>query len=329
MARQHMTLFNVLQGFTLGRGASVSRGGKSATRNFSPQPFPRREGLRKITPEELLSVRVPVVRIIEGRIEGYQRKFTPRKARAIARWLEANRADYLRTMPVIEISVTPDGEAFYTDGQHRAAGAVMAGLPLRAVITRRSQSEARRLFALQGKATRPSRDLLIIDSEGPFEEYIQDAITSDNHPWSCLITSAQNGSSKTKISPTAAHTMLQIYIRGINQSAARAVGTVTDPGQFDKKSADLLADLILCFGKKTSNPLAYSAIALRAISLTARAVLMDRVPHPEDLERWYRHMPKFEFRDYAYLKSSNELADKMIKHWNFRMPPNRKATRLD
>lgn len=325
----HMTLYNLLQGFTMGRGASVARGGKPATGTFKPEAFPRREGLRKITPGQLLSVRVPVARIANGRIEGYQRKFKAAKARAIARWLHDNRAEYIRTMPVIEISVLPDGQAFYTDGQHRAAGAVIEGVPIRAVITRRTVEEARRLFTLQGLATRPPRSLLIIDSDGPFEEYIQDALTCDNHKWSKLITSTESGKSSTKMSPTTAFTLLQIYVIGRLSPAGRDIGQNIDAGKFDVDAADQLAALVSAFGQKSTNRMAHSAIGLRAIALTARQVFRNQEPHADDFNRWLRIMPAFQFSDYAYLRSSKELADQMIKYWNVRLPKNRKAQRLD
>lgn len=327
--RSHMTLYNLLQGFTMGRGASVSRGGKPATGEFKPEPFPRREGLRKITPGQLLSVRIPVTRIMNGKIEGYQRKFSAGRARSIARWLHNNRTEYLRTLPVIEISVLEDGTAFYTDGQHRAAGAVIEGVPIRAVITRRTIEEARRLFTLQGLAIRPPRNLLIINSDGPFEEYIQDAITCENHKWSKLITSTESGKSHTKMSPTTAFAMLQIYVVGRLSPAGRDVGQNIDEGKFDIDAADQLAALVSSFGSKSTNRLAYSAIGLRAIALTARQVFRNQEPHADDFNRWLRIMPAFQFSDYAYLRSSNELADMMIKYWNVRLPKSRKAQRID
>lgn len=327
--RAHMTLFNLLQGYTIGRGAPLSRGGKPATGGLAPQALPRREGLRTITPAQLLSVRVPVARIRNGNIEGYQRTFSAKKARAVGRWLMDNKTEYMQTLPVIEISTLPDGMAFYTDGQHRAAGAVIANVPIRAVITRRTIEQARRLFTLQGLATRPSRNLLIIDSDGPFEEYIQDALTRDDHKWSHLISASQSGSSSTRMSPTAAFGMLQIFVRGRNSPAGRDVGQNIDPSIFDQDAADLLADLMTTFGSKTTNPLAFSAIPLRAIALCARAVFMNREPHADDFQRWLRRMPAFQFASYAYLKSSNELANMMIKDWNKGLPVNRKAQRID
>jgi hypothetical protein len=90
-----------------------------------------------------------------------------------------------------------------------------------------------------------------------------------------------------------------------------------------------LAALISVFGRKDTNKLAFSAIGLRAIALTARQVFRNQEPHGDDFNRWLRIMPAFQFSDYAYLRSSNELADQMIKYWNVRLPKNRKVQRLD
>lgn len=331
----HLTLYSLLQGHQLRQGAPISRGGMPATKGLQPKRFPKGEGLKTLAPEELLSVLVPVARIRHGKIEGYQRSFNATKARAIGKWIEDNKTGkaYLKMLPVIEISVVgtsgDDYVAFYTDGQHRAAGAVIAGHPIRAVITKRTPDEARRLFTLQGKATRPSRNLLIIDSDGPYEEYIQDAMTSDNHPWSNLITNAVSGSSKNRMSATAAFTMLQIYIRGKISPAGRDVGNVTDQMEFSREDADELAIFMAAFGTRVSNPVAYSSVGLRAIALTARAVFKSRERHDGDFNRWITRMPTFNFANYIYLKSSTELADQMIRFWNHRMPAERKAARID
>lgn len=59
-----LTLFDVLQGMSLGRGPAVSRGGKPATNNLKPKPFPVNiQGVYLASPRELLSVKVPVLRI--------------------------------------------------------------------------------------------------------------------------------------------------------------------------------------------------------------------------------------------------------------------------
>lgn len=329
---QHMTLFSLLSGHTLGRGPSVQRGGKPATGNLKPGRFPRGEGLKTLKPQELLAVRVPKTRIVNGKIEGYQRNFNAEKARSIARWIAANPDDYIKTLPVIEISIVGTGNdfyAFYTDGQHRGAGGVISVMPIRAVITRRTEDEARRLFTLQGKASRVSSNLLIIDSDGPFEEYIQDALTDEAHPWAKLISSSINGSSANRISASAAFTMLQIYVRGKYTPPGRIIGNNPDTDEFDKKAADELATLMSVFGTRTSNPLAYSSTGLRAIARSARAILMDHERHVDDWNRWLRHMPIFRFADYAYLKSNIEMANALIKHWNKQLPAKRKIRLID
>jgi hypothetical protein len=323
----YLSLYEILQGLSLGRGASIDRGGKPATQNLKPEPFPtNREGVFKMKPEQLLSVRVPVARIRNGEIEGYQRVLVPMKARSMYRWLKANEKTYYKVLPAVEVSICEDHCAYYTDGQHRAAGGIMAKLPIKVIVTRRTFEEARQLFALQGRALRPSRNLLIIDSDGPFEEYIQDALTSNDHPWSRLISASQSGGSKNRISVTTAYTLLRIYVAGKNSPAGRDVGKNTDPTEFDQSAADQFATLLAAFGTRQTNPLAFGSISLRAIAIAARAIFRNAAHEvvPDDQGRWIRLMPQFQFSTYLHLKNSTELANHLIRFWNKRLSDSRK-----
>src|SRR5436305_6176422 len=117
-SNQFLTMHSLLSGLQLRQGAHVSRGGMPMHRNLNPKPFPMREGQVVLTPQQLLSVRVPQARIRHGSIEGYQKPFDARRARQIAKWMEANKDEYMKTLPAIEISI--DGnQAYATDGQHR------------------------------------------------------------------------------------------------------------------------------------------------------------------------------------------------------------------
>jgi hypothetical protein len=289
---------------------------------MTPKPPPLREGLITLAPEELLSIRIPLQRVEDDVIKGYQRHLTAYKARSFARWIISN-PDYLVVLPVIEISLDGDGNFFYTDGQHRGAGAVIAKQNLRAVFTKRTESEARRLFALQAKASKPSRNVLILDGDGPFEEYIQDAVTNDDHPWARLITSSHTGHSRSKMSATAAMVLLRIYVA---RTAHQGQNTGADISErFDKAAADELSMLVSVFGTRVTNPAAFQASSLRAIGETARQVFRERERHPGDLERWIRRMPGFPFARYAYLNSYAPLSDKMIEYWNKNLPEKRKV----
>ena len=275
--------------------------------------FPKREGLMTLAPEQLLAIRIPVQRVTDGDIKGYQRHLSKDKARKTARWLQEN-PDYMKKLGVVEVSLTADG-AFYTDGQHRGAGAVIARLPIRVVVTKRTTEEARALFALQAKASRPSRNVLIFDGDGIYEEYIQDAVTDENHPWNKLISTSQQGSSTTRMSATAANGMLRIYF-GQRPSGFK---DTMDEERFDKVDADRLATLMSCFGTRQSNPLAYGSVQLRAIAAVARKVFMERPSDADDVDRWVRQMSAFPFTQYAYLRSQTDIMGKMVDRWNKRL----------
>jgi hypothetical protein len=296
----------------------------SVVDDIKPAALIRIEGLHTLSPEQLLNVRIPLQRIEDDEIRGYQRHLTAQKARDFARFLQDHRANYDRILPVIEISLS-GSQMFYTDGQHRGAGAIIARLPYRAVITKRTEAEARMLFALQAKALRPSKNVIIFNSDGRIEEYIQDAVTDDTHPWSKLITAAHSGTSKTKMSATSAIALIRIF-------AAKSMsnnGTPTEQEQqrFKKSDADALAVLISAFGSKQTNPYAYKTTALRAIAIVGRRLFIDRESHPDDLNRWIRHMNRFPFAQYAYISKYNDLAEKMAEHWNKHLAEARRLSR--
>jgi hypothetical protein len=291
-----------------------------ATYGKKPQPFPKTEGLVTIKPEQMLSVRIPVQRIRQDEIKGYQRSLNPAKARSFARWLHNHSTDYMKELGVIEISV--DGEhAYYTDGQHRAAGAIIDGKPLRAVITHRTADEARRLFANQALATRPNRNVLIFDSDGVYEEYIQDAVTDPEHPWHTLISASQKGSN-TRISANVAYNMLRTFVG--RMSGTSHIASPDAVLRFDKDVADELAELVGAFGNKTDNPYAFRSTSLRAISEVAREVFRERAYKKTDKERWMRHMPTFPFANFVYLRGASDLSVAMKRYWNKSLPPKSK-----
>lgn len=310
-ASPYPTLYEVLK--TVRPSGHNTKTPISVVDDIKPFGISKAEGLTTLTPEQMLNVRIPLQRIEGDEIRGYQRHLKAQRARDFAKFLLDHAADYDRILPVIEISVSGN-QVFYTDGQHRAAGAVIARKPMRVVITKRTEDEARMLFALQVKATRPSKNVIIFNSNGPIEEYIQDAVTNDSHPWAKLITSSQSGSSKTKMSATTALSLLRIYAaRSMNNSASP---TEEEQKRFKVSAADDLAVLISIFGTKATNPHAYTTLSLRAMTIAARRIFIDRDPHEDDRDRWMRHMNRFAFAQYAYIRKYNDLSMKMIEHWN-------------
>lgn len=318
----HPTLYEILS--TVQREKSSTR---VATYGLNIKPFQHREGTYFLTPEQLLSVRVPIQKITDGRIAGYQRYIRAKKARQIARYITQTE-DYEKVMPSVEISIDGKGNAFFTDGQHRAAGAVMAGKQFKVLVTRRSEEQARRLFANQVRQTRLNKNVLVLDGSGPFEEYVQDAVTGNgDHPWSNLISGSQYGASSTKrkIGAGTAYGLLIIYVGGYagTMNSDRASHPAD---KFDREAADELAGLVTCFGDRESNPYAFSATSLRAIAIAAKAVFRDATPAPADRERWMKRMPQFDFGKYSYLKGSRDLAERLVVHWNKQLITERKVS---
>lgn len=315
------TLHEVLQPVRpLGSSNTSKKNPISVVDGMAMKPVPQKEGLLVLNPSQLLSIRIPLQRVADDRILGYQRHLTAKKARDFARWLISN-PNYVQLLPVIEISIDGNGNAFYTDGQHRGAGAVIADKSLRAVFTKRTEAEARQLFALQAMASKPSRNVLILDGDGPFDEYIQDAVTDDDHPWAKLITSSASGTSRSKMSCTAALGMLRIFVARTSHHGA---GHILGADRFDKDAADDLAVLMSAFGSRVTNPEAFSSSSLRAIAETARQVFREREPHKNDRDRWIRHMTRFPFARYGHLTSYNQMVDKMKEYWNKGLSEERK-----
>jgi hypothetical protein len=282
--------------------------------DIRPKSFQHREGLQKLSPEQLLSIRVPVQKITGGHVTGYQRHLDSYKARRAAERIK-NDPEYEKTIGTPEVSIDGNGQAFYTDGQHRAAGAVIARKPLVVRVTKRSETQARQLFADQRYATKPSANVQIFNGTGPFEEYIQDAVTDPQHPWNRLISTAQKGGSPSKMSAAGALSMLKIFV-GRSAHFGNTVGGGGVEDRFEEKAADQLAVLVSAFGTRQTNPLAYKASALRAIALTAKAVFRDREPHKDDEQRWVTHMTRFPFHAFASITSASELSLRMKLHWN-------------
>jgi len=323
----HPTLHDILQNVSEGR-AAVRRGGKSAVDGLKMKPFPHREGIQVLNPEQLLSIRVPVQHVTGDKIKGYQRHLEPYKARKAAEYIR-NNDDYLRTMGVCEVSIDGNGNAFFTDGQHRAAGAIIARQPFRVILTKRSEEEARKLFHNQRFATKPSANVLIFDSDGVFEEYIQDAVTDPAHPWNKLITTAQKGTTANRISAAGALGLLRIFVG--KGTYASKVASKTEESRFDKESADQLAALLSAFGTKQTNPLAYRSGALRAIAMTALAVFDRPEGYPyqrEDEKRWNTHMTRFPFWAHVSVTSSTELALRLKVHWNKNLQSDERKVQL-
>ena len=314
-------LASSIQQMDLTKG-STDRGSRNrppVTQGLIPVAFPNDEGYYTVTPEQIASLRVPTIEV-NGDIRGFQRAKENTHARKIARAILAG-----DEMPPLMVSIFPDGKAYVDDGQHRALGAVIARTPIEVVVKRRTVEQARKLFANQSRARKLKSDDTLLTGDSPLELYIQDALTSDSHPWSAMVTTSSGGQS-TRMSPTSMAIVVGSYVyntlnQGTNFLCTRPVE------QWDERKGDILAKMIQAFGTKTTNPLAFRARSLRAITQAAVYVFQrNKNVHRDDFDRWMRHMPTFDFAKFPHLlNKDNELAARLVEHWNKRLPEARRV----
>lgn len=291
----------------------------SIVSGLKPAQVDPRQGLRHLTPAQLLSLEVPTLTREGDEFAGFQRPLDVNRARRIARAL-------LRgiELPPIQVStIAGNGRLLLTDGQHRAVAAVMVRQQLESVVIPRTYEAAKELFANQGKGAKVNPNVLVLAGSSPFDEYVQDAVTCDGHIWSGIVG---EGATRQRISPKQMSNMIQKYC--MNSLGQRGEGA--RPEEFDQQLADELGLLVAAFGTKATNPAAFQPKSLTAIT-DAAVLIIRRRPEPVglhrlDVERWRRWMPRFDFSSVAYLRSK-ELTDALVGHWNKRLASDRRVTR--
>jgi hypothetical protein len=285
------------------------------TDGMKPRRPPVEEGLYTLTPEQLLSLTVHTVSI-NGRVVGYQRELDPTHARKIARKMRDG-----QPMPPITLALDGKGRCAIVDGQHRVVAAVIARLPLQAVIKRMTKEEQQQLFVGQRNAKSVDRNTLVLADHGPFGRYVQDAVCTTAHPWHPIVSA--NRHSKTKIGPFALYQLLIRYVGNAEgQGASHRAGM---DQRWDQGLADELAPLIICFGNKQTNPLAFRPYTLQAIGAAAMWVFRRNEPHAEDFDRWQKHMPAFPFADWPHLRTQIQMTGVLLDHWNKRLSESRRV----
>jgi hypothetical protein len=325
-AAMKRTLYEIGKGIRVDTGdtenpSKVVPSGRTVVYGLTPTDPPKRVGYHVLTPEELAGLAISQLEVDRGKgKEGYQRGVNTAHARAIARRLKEG-----YPMPPILYALPENGEASeVVDGQHRALGALIARMPIHAVAFDLSQEDRARLFAGQRAAKAVDRRTLILNGSGLADEYIQDALTAVEHPWSELI--AEYNGQKDRIPVATAWDLISRYVLGtysnVNALTPEFIGAA-----WDAKYADELADLIIPFGSKETNPAAFDVRALRAITYAAIAIIRRRESAASDKRRWVRHMPAFRFQDYPHVRSSAELADHLVAHWNKRMAVDKRVSR--
>jgi hypothetical protein len=313
-------LASTIQEVNLYAPASRRTGGQNrrvVTHGLIPQPFPVQEGFFSVTPEQIASLRVPRTEV-GSEIRGFQREKINVHARKIARALLDG-----AEMPPIECSIFPDEQVYVGEGQHRCLGAIIARKSLEVVVKRRSVEQARQLFANQSRAKKLKSDDTLLTGNSAIELYLQDALTREDHPWSPLVSAYPS----QKMTPTSMVICVGSYVHN-TMSLSTTLHTTRTPEEFYVRLADQLARLIACFGTKTTNPFAFRAKSLRAISF-AGIHIFRRNEHaqPGDEERWRRHMPTLEFARFVHILNREvELSLIMVDHWNKRLPEARRVT---
>lgn len=298
------------------------------TDGLKPKPFPMKEGYYSVTPEQVASLEVPVITIGNERVEGFQRDARDSKthARNVARALDEG-----KEFPPINVSIVKDehgkDHALVTDGSHRSVGSIIARKPVEVVVKRRTFDQAKQMFTDQRKSRKISSDQTILTGNSPLEHYIQDALTSDDHMWSDMISPNLAGGDRRRMTPICAAQCIGAYVfDSMNSSLSHYTGS-SEKG-FDISRADDLCELIQAFGNKTTNPLAFRSRSLKAITYAA-VYIFHRNPsaRSSDFARWKEHMPKFAFEDYPHLLNKHsQLAAALVDHWNKRLPADRKVS---
>ncbi len=285
----------------------------SIIEGMRPKKPPKREGLHHFTPEELLSLRVPLV-THNGKVLGYQRPFERDHARKVGvAMLEGRR------FPEMQISIDGHGVMNCTDGQHRAVGGVISRLGFDGIVKRLTKEEQSQLFGDQRRARPVDRNVLILAAKGPYEEYIRAALETKGHPWSTIVSMK---GSKTRITPYQMLRLLLFYVG----NAANNTPSRPQIERWNSEAADELAPLISCFGDKQTNPLAFETTALQAIGETAMHVFQrNSQVQAGDFDRWMAHMPKFPWERFRFLRTRTDYVGYLVQHWNKRLHESRKV----
>lgn len=302
-----------------GRGSNLQGADRARVlEGISPKRAPAVEGLHLFTPEELLDLMVDVVGV-NGRVIGYQRGEDMTHARKIARWGAEG-----KPLPAMELALDGKGNIWVVDGQHRALAGVIGRVPMWGRVRKLTKDEQAELFHSQRRAKTLDPNVLVLAGTGPFDRYVQEACASQSrNPWSDIVSASRH--SKTRISP---YTMFQLLIRYVGN--AEGQGTGRHPGmddRWDEVLADELAPLVACFGNKQTHPLAFRPLALRAIGSTAMWVFRRGYDHPDNYERWQKHMPRFPFEQWLHARTQQQMVSALIDHWNKRLSGHRRVIR--
>jgi len=175
------TLYDIAKRYKhTGESGKVTPTSESLVKGLTPSKEALKPGYRILKPEQLAALHVPQLSL-NGKLDGYQRGDRIRHARKIARAISRG-----EEMPPLSVSLV-DGKAELTDGQHRGLGAIIARASLPAVIKARTETASQRFFANQRQALPVSADTIVLAADGLFAEYVQEAVTAEDHAWSEIV----------------------------------------------------------------------------------------------------------------------------------------------
>jgi hypothetical protein len=277
---------------------------RSVVHGLAIHPAPTKPGLHLLTPAQLAGLCIDEARITGDGAAGYQRALRPRHARTIARRLAEG-----EPFPPILYAVDEDYPevAEIIDGQHRAAGGIIAREPVWAVCFEATPAERRKLFAGQAKAAKVDRNTLLLSGDQPWHVYLQRALADSSHPWAPIVS--KNGWGHTLAISQAYDLMVRFVTR--MQHHGPSISDEVLRERWNELRANLLPELLLAVGTRQANPHAWSSKSLRALVATANRCVNDL----DTIQRWRERMPLFDYAGYRSL-SSVEMADRMLDHWN-------------
>lgn len=316
-----LTIYEICKEWRVTTNGKAFKGSLSVVDGLVPAPPPAKEGYMQFTPEQAAGVIVERITFNEG-VKGYQRiSVSQRKARSVARDLKKG-----KKISILDLAID-GGKVFAVDGAHRLCGSVISRCPVPVVVRAMTPDQRAEVFANQRLATRPSTDNIVLAGSGLINEYIKAAINARNrgedHPWAALIG---NSATDLTISPNVAYEVMGRYCLDLIGGSGTIMKNIGDEAlkRFRKADADELASLLLCCGTKQTNPLAFRPAAVKALADLAVLALVRRGKRGEDIQRWRRHTPSFDWAGYAYLTHTIDIRDKLVQHWNKRLSTDRK-----
>ncbi len=311
-------------------GKTSPRNPKRITDGLTPASVRRvrHEGIYTLTVEEILSVEVERLSVVDGEIVGYQRdenNFVLGHARAIGRAITKGRSIAPPTLAL------DNGKLYAPDGQHRLVGTVIAGEPMRVVVEQLDEQERKDRFADQSLAKRPGQEVLILgraDSD-PFAAYIKAAIEADiqgvHHNLGDYVAMR---ASKTRLGVPTVYDWIAGYCLGAHRHDHHRMLLELTPDEFRKRTdphlMDEAAKLLTAFGpKKDVHPrFGYLPATVRALrDVAVQGVRREVEQHDKAVTRWIRLMPKMKWDAMPIqVTRRNDVRHELAKRWNSHRP---------